>query len=264
MTRTRNSARLGALALAGILSTAGTLTLAGCAGDSTGLGVDLVSQQQIASMSDQAWAEITAQTPRSDNASYRRRADTVATRVLRAAGHDPAQWDVVVFEGEEVNAFALPGRHIGIYEGMMREADSDAELAAVIGHEIAHVEADHTVERVNSQAAAQLGVNLAAAVAGQENARLVAGLLGAGAQYGVLLPYGRNQELEADRIGLDHMARAGYDPRAALTFWQDMQANGGSRPPEFASTHPAPETRIAQIRQQLPGAQSLYRQQSRR
>lgn len=244
----------GALVLAGLSGFA----LAGCAGDSTGLGVQLVSSQEVDRMGLQTWQKLRSETPATSDRSYQRTLDRVSKRVLVAAGKDPAAWEAVVFAGDQVNAFALPGGKIGVYEGMMQRVANDAELAAVVGHEIAHNEEQHAAERVNSQAVTQLGVNLTAAALGGEQANMVAGLLNAGAQYGVLLPYGRNQELEADRLGLQYMARAGYDPRAALEFWQKMAREGGSRTPAFASTHPAPEQRIAQIRALLPDADTIY------
>src|SRR3546814_4029948 len=138
-------------------------------------------------------------------------------RVLRGAGEKPADWEVVVFQGAEANAFALPGNNIGVYEGMLQVAKTDDQLAAVIGHEIAHVERAHAVERVNSEATTQLGVQVVGGVlqaSGTGGGEQEAELLGAGAKYGLLLPYARNQELEADRLGLITMARAGYEPRA--------------------------------------------------
>jgi predicted Zn-dependent protease len=241
-----------------IALTAGAIALAGCAGDQTGLGLSLVPEEQVEQMGLQTWQKLRSETPASQNRSYQQRLDRVATRILAAAGENPKAWEAVVFKGDQVNAFALPGGKIGFYEGMMELAESDAELAAVVGHEIAHNQEKHAVERVNSQAATQLGVGIAAAALGGQQANAVAGILNAGAQYGVLLPYGRNQELESDRQGLKYMARAGYNPNAAVTFWQKMANQSASRPPAFASTHPAPEQRIAQIKEMLPEARSIY------
>lgn len=235
--------------------------LAAC-GQQTGLGLQLVPEEQVQQMGVQAWQQIRAETQVSDQPQMRQRADRVATRVLRAAGENPAEWEVVVFKGEEANAFALPGKKIGVYEGMMRLAGTDAQLASVIGHEIAHVEADHSSERVNSEMATNLGVDIASMVLGETLGapNLVAGLLGAGAQYGMLLPYSRNQELEADRLGLQMMAVAGYDPRAAIELWQGMAAQGGAQPPAFLSTHPAHGDRIAQLQAMMPEALAAYEQ----
>lgn len=237
--------------------------LAGCAGDSTGLGLSLVPQEQVQQMGEQAWQQIRSETPASSNRTMQARAERVADRILAAAGENPSQWDVVVFQGKEANAFALPGRHIGVYEGMMNFVNSDAELAAVIGHEISHVTENHSEERLNTQVATQTGVQIAASAAGAANLgspEMIASILGAGAQYGIAMPYGRNQELEADRLGLGYMARAGYNPEAAIGLWQRMEGGGG---PEFLSTHPGPESRIDRIRDWLPEVMPVYRANAR-
>lgn len=256
----RPRARRAAAALIVAASTAG---LAGCATDATGLGLNLVPEQQVQQMGLQTWQQIRQQEPVSPNGAYQRTAERISNRVLQAAGRDPSQWEVVVFQGEQANAFALPGGKIGVYEGMIELAANEAQLAAVIAHEIAHNEENHAAERVNSQMATQLGVDLAGAALGQTvggGGAQIAALLGAGAQYGLLLPYSRNQELEADRQGLVYMARAGYDPREAVELWRRMEAQGGARPPVFASTHPAEGQRIEQLQQLMPQALEVYRQ----
>ena len=238
------------------------LALAACAGDSTGLGINLVSDSKVAEMAAPAWEKIRSETPESTNATYKQAARNVSNRLLAAAGHDPSQWEVVVFQGKEANAFALPNAKIGVYEGMFNTAESEAQLAAVLGHEIAHVEERHSAERVNSQMATELGVQVAGALLGASaggDPQMVAGLLGAGAQYGLVLPYGRNQELEADRLGLMLMAKAGYDPRESVNLWQNMGKGGGAAPPTFLSTHPGHEQRIAQLQQLMPQALAQYR-----
>ncbi|MEW5728925.1 MAG: M48 family metallopeptidase [Pseudomonadota bacterium] len=235
--------------------------LSACGTDDTGLGLDLVPEQQVQQMGLETWQAIRAETPAVDDTAQQQRARRVADKVLRAAGKEPSEWEVVVFQGAEPNAFALPGKKIGVYEGMMRLADTDAQLAAVISHEIAHNEADHSAERLNSQVASQAGVDIAASVLGAATgmpADLTAGILGAGVQYGVLLPYSRNQELEADRLGLGYMAEAGYDPRGAVALWEKMSQAGG-QPPAFLSTHPAPRQRIEELQAMLPEAMEAYR-----
>lgn len=241
------------------------VVLGGCAPGATGVGLNLVSDQQVQAMGVDAWQSIRAETSPTQDRQMQQRAERVSTRLLKAGGHNPAQWEVVVFQGAEANAFALPGRKIGVYEGMMRLASSDDELAAVIGHEIGHVDAEHSAERVNSHMATQMGAELAGAVlgsAGIGSPDLMGALLGAGAQYGILLPYSRNQELVADRLGLRYMAQAGYDPGAALTFWTKMSEAGASRGPAFLSTHPAPDQRIQQIQALMPEAQAIYQARS--
>jgi predicted Zn-dependent protease len=236
------------------------LPLAGCGGDDGGPGLDVVPEEQVEQMGVESWERIVSETPRSDDPQYQEIADRVAGRVLSAAGEDPGAWEVVAFEGEEANAFALPGGKIGIFEGMFEYAQTEDQLAAVIGHEIGHVQAQHPAERVNTEVTMQGAVQLVSAALQLGNiqyANAIAGALGAGAQYGVLLPYSRDQELEADRIGLRNMAQAGYDPRAAVELWQNMQSAGGS-PPAFLSTHPAPAQRIEQLQELMPEALEVY------
>lgn len=239
-----------------------SLLTAGCGSGATGLGLNLVSEEQVQQMGVESWQRIQSETQASNNQQYQQAADRIASDLLQAAGADPAEWDVVVFEGDQANAFALPGRKIGVYEGMFQLADNEAQLAAVIAHEIGHVQADHSQERVSSQVATQGAVQLVSAalqVGNVSYANAIAGALGAGAQYGVLLPYSRHQELEADRTGLELMAEAGYDPRAAIELWQQMQQQGGAQPPVFLSTHPSPGGRIEELRELMPEALEVYR-----
>lgn len=237
------------------------LGTAGCATDTTGLGLRLVPEEQVVAMGHQSWEELRKKEPVSKNGDYQRAAARVATRLLAAAGRNPGEWEAVVFAGDEINAFALPNKKIGVYEGMMKLIGNEDELAAVLGHEIGHVERNHSAERVNSQMATELGIGLASAAlgsAGRTDPQAVAAVLGLGAQFGLLLPYSRNQELEADRLGLYNMAAAGYDPRAAVSLWRKMQGQGG-RPPVFMSTHPGPDQRIQRLEMLMPQALELYR-----
>jgi len=168
----------------------------------------------------------------------------------------PQQWEVVVFEEEEPNAFALPGGKIGVNTGIVKVAKSQDQLATVLGHEVAHVIAHHANERVSQQAVAGTLMQVAGATL---DPRLAAAL-GAGAQVGVLLPFSRTQESEADLVGLDLMASAGFDPRASVEFWQNMEKAGGAGTPEFLSTHPSGSTRMSDLRNRLPQAMQLYDQ----
>jgi predicted Zn-dependent protease len=246
------------VALVGFSGTA----LVACVGPGqTGLGLGLVSAEQVEQLGVQSWEQIRAEVPVSRNTTYQRALQQVSTNILTAIGENPAAWETVVFASPEANAFALPGNKIGVYEGMFAIATNVDELAAVVGHEIGHNQAEHARERLSSAAATQTGVQILGAALQIGNigyANEIAGLLGAGVQYGLILPYSRNQELEADSIGLINMAQAGYDPRAAIKLWQNMQA-AGERAPEFLSTHPAPESRIAALEAKMPEALSYYR-----
>ncbi|MCW2241837.1 M48 family metallopeptidase [Azospirillum canadense] len=240
---------------------AACLALAGCTGNGTGLGLNLVSQDQLADMGRQDWQRLLATTPTSNNQSYQRRAEQVSMRLLRAAGLNAGEWEVRVFKDDQVNAFALPGQKIGVYEGLFNYAKTDAQLAAVIGHEIAHNLQGHAAERVSTQMATEAGTGILGAVLGASGiggSDLIAAALGTGAQYGLILPYSRNQELEADRIGLLMMARAGYDPQAAIELWQNMK-EAGAQPPTFLSTHPGTEDRIAALQKLMPEAKAAYK-----
>ena len=240
---------------------AGCLALAGCGGGgATGLGLNLVSQEQLADLGQQDWQRLVSTTRPSGNATYQRRAEEVSSRLLQAAGLDAGQWEVRVFEGDEANAFALPGRKIGVYEGLFRYAKNDAQLAAVIGHEIAHNQEAHAAERVSTQMASEAGAGIVGAALGAggvPGSEQIAAALGTGAQYGLILPYSRNQELEADRVGLMMMARSGYDPREAVALWGNMRQSG-TEPPVFLSTHPGIDDRIGQLNRLMPEALKVY------
>ncbi len=173
-------------------------------------------------------------------------------------------WEFNLVESSEVNAWCMPGGKVVVYTGILPLTRDDQGLAVVLGHEIAHAVAEHGNERMSQEMIAQYGgAALSELLKSKptQTQQLWMGVFGAGAQYGVLLPYSRTHESEADHLGLIFMAMAGYDPNGALDFWQRMAAAGGGKaPPEFMSTHPADETRIAQIRQNLPEALTHYRQ----
>jgi predicted Zn-dependent protease len=219
----------------------------------------LFPEAEISQMGIAAFNDIQQQTPVSRDAKTNAYVRCVADHILRAMpGTNPADWDVKVFDDEAVNAFALPGRKIGVYTGLLKIAENQDQLATVIGHEIAHVTARHSNERVSTTFVTQSGLQLAQIAAGTNTPmkQQLFGLLGVGAQVGVLLPFNRAQEAEADLVGLDLMARAGFDPRESVRLWQNMQAQGGARQPEFLSTHPSSDTRIrelnARMREYLP------------
>ena len=166
-------------------------------------------------------------------------------------------WEVNTLTTDELNAYCMPGGRIMVYSGLIESLDlSDAELATVLAHEIAHALREHTRERVSRSYAQQLVLSGAAAVTGvSEGAANIANMV---AEVTFQLPFSREQESEADQIGLELMARAGYDPRAALTLWNKMAAAETSSPPKFLSTHPAPKERIHDIEKNLPRVLPLY------
>lgn len=229
----------------------------GCA-ENTAIGrsqLMLVSEQQIAQLSAQAWQQTLQRERVSRDPALNAQLNRVGQRVARASGLN-YDWEFVVFDSEQENAWVLPGGKVGFYSGIMRTMDNDDQVATVMGHEAAHLAGRHAAERASQQQAAGIGLGLASVAldAGDvDNTAQWAAILGAGVTFGVLLPYSRRHELEADALGVDYMARAGYDPRQALAFWQSKaaQSEGRSSVPEFASTHPSDATRIAALRQIL-------------
>ncbi len=212
-----------------------------------------VPDEQLAQMADQAWGELVAKTPISRDPRLSERLNRVAAPIAQATRRTDIPWQLVVFDAPELNAFVLPNGKVAVFRGMMEFARDDNELGAVLGHEAAHVLARHPAERASPQLAAQAGVTLAQLVLGGENgenADLVAGVLGLGATYGVLLPYSRAHELEADRLGVGLMRTAGMEPAGAVRFWERMIAHrsGQGTPPEALSTHPADRKRLAELR----------------
>ncbi len=210
-----------------------------------------------AQLGESAFGEMRRKGRVSRDAGKKEAVERVAKRVLAAAGPEAGKWEWVVFEDSSPNAFALPGGKIGVNTGIFPVTRNDAGLAAVLGHEIAHVTLRHGAKRMQTQ----LGV-AAVALAAQSMARdrpareqqMLMSALGVGSAVGVTLPFGRNHELEADRLGLLYMARAGYEPGEAVAFWERMRAEGKKqgKPPEWLSTHPADDRRIAQMRELLP------------
>jgi predicted Zn-dependent protease len=169
-------------------------------------------------------------------------------------------WEVTVFEEESPNAFALPGGKIGVHTGLFKAAKNQHQLAAVLGHEVGHVMARHGNERVSTNLATQTGLQVIAVIAGgaSKQKQQVLGLLGLGAQFGILLPFSRKHESEADQIGLELMARAGFDPRESVMLWKNMGKLGGKKPPEFLSTHPSGVHRIRDLSKEMSKAMELY------
>ena len=232
------------------------LTLAGCATSPTGTPqLRLFPESQMAAMGRAAFDAIEKQTPAIEDPAKVAYVQCIADAMtgLLDSGVD---WKVRVFQDDQANAFALPGGRIGVHTGMLEVATDASQLAAVIGHEISHVTAHHGNARVSAQYATQAGLELASALSGSPTPlrQQLLGLLGLGAQYGVLLPYGRTQESEADTLGVELMARAGFDPRGAVALWRNMSARGGGGPPAFLSTHPSHEGRIAALEKRMPEA----------
>lgn len=173
------------------------------------------------------------------------------------------KWEFNLVEDKQINAWCMPGGKVVVYTGILPVAGGEAGLAVVMGHEIAHAVAEHGNERMSQGLLAQAGgVALSTAMASKpaQTQQLWMAVYGAGAQYGAILPYGRKQESEADHLGLVFMTMAGYDPNAAVPFWERMAAQkGGAAPPEFLSTHPSDTTRINNIKKLIPEVIQKYR-----
>lgn len=234
-----------------ILGSVVALVLHACATSPLGRSqLILFPEAEMAQMGAAAFQDIQTKTPVSRNATTNSYVRCVADHILRAVpGTNPADWEVKVFDEPSANAFALPGRKIGVYSGLLEVAEDQDQLATVIGHEVAHVMARHSNERVSTNFVTQSGLQLAQIAAGVDTPakQQLFGLLGLGAQVGVLLPFSRAQEAEADLVGLELMAEAGFDPRASVRLWQNMEAQGGQKPPEFLSTHPSGQRRITEL-----------------
>jgi predicted Zn-dependent protease len=235
--------------------------LSACATSPTGRSqLVFMPDAQINQMGLQAFDSLKKEKPLSNNAKYSQVASCIAGAIVQQVG---GQWEVVVFEDNTPNAFALPGNKIGVHTGMLSLINNQDQLAAVIGHEIGHVLAKHSNERASQEMAVNQGINLVGAVAAPTSAigQIGVGLLGVGAQYGILMPYSRVHESEADVIGLDLMAKAGFDPRQSITLWQIMdQASRGRQPVEFLSTHPSHATRIQDLERHMPQAMGFFQQ----
>lgn len=189
--------------------------------------------------------------------------DRVSSRIIRAAGLEQrAEWRVVLVRADEANANASADGTIVVYTGILPVTQSEAGLAVVVGHEVAHVVARHSGERLSQMVVAQNLTSLAAAFASPQYQGAVGAALGLGAQYGVLMPFSRAHESEADHLGLYYMAKAGYDPAEAPRLWERMGAGSKGAPPEWLSTHPSHATRITQLRAWLPDARRYYENQA--
>ncbi len=208
-------------------------------------------------------------TPVNHDPALNAQVQRVGKRIAQVAAKDlpSAQWEFVVFDSKEANAFCLPGGKVGVYTGIMPIAQNDAGLATVLGHEIAHATAHHGAERLSEAMLMQAGGQaVSSAVSAYDPSWQQAAMLayGVGTKLGRELPHDRKQESEADHIGLVYMARAGYDPREAVAFWQRFmnysKQQGGANTPAFLRTHPLDDVRIRQLQEWLPEAEAAYNQ----
>ena len=232
---------------------AASLALYGCANSPTGRQqILLFSGTQMSELGVQSFAEMKKQEKINTDKKTNAYVQCVTNAITTGLGPQPGfeQWEVVVFDGDQVNAFALPGGKIGVYTGLLNVATNQDQLATVIGHEIAHVVANHSNERLSRSQLANTGLQLTStAISGSAYQDIVMSGLGLGVQYGVLMPYNRAQESESDMIGLRLMAESGFNPQQSVNLWENMaKASGGNQPPELLSTHPSHSTRIQDLK----------------
>lgn len=222
-----------------------------------------ISDEQMEAEAAKQFAEMKASMPLITDREKIDYISCVANAVVGVLGppYSDLQWEMAIFEVDSVNAFAMPGGKIGVMEGILKAAQNQHQLAAVIGHEIAHVTAEHSNERASRGKISGVGIQVAAVLlgGGRQGATYTAyEALNQGAAFGIMLPFSRNQESEADVIGLKYMANAGFDPRQAVPLWQNMMDEAGDEPAEFMSTHPSSEKRIDALVSQWSEALPLY------
>jgi predicted Zn-dependent protease len=222
--------------------------------------VGCVSQAQIELESADQFAQMRGQMPISTSVTDKAYVRCVASEIVKQLEEPYASydWDIEVFEDDAINAFAMPGGKIGVFTGIFKVATNQDELGAVLGHEVAHVTRDHSLERANrtmiTQNSAVIGSEVLDASTGVETTDLVV----MGADLVFLKPYGRGQESEADLVGLKYMADAGFDPRASIALWTNMAKETPAAPPEWLSTHPSGDTRISELAGEMIETLPLY------
>lgn len=229
------------------------LTAAGCATDGA-VGQFLVSDAQIQQASQGAWQEALQREQLSRDASLQRRVERVGRRMVPTSGLSQYNWEFVVFESDVENAWVLPNGKVAFYRGILDNMDNDDQIAVVMGHEMGHVRRNHAAQRARQQTAAGIGLAVVSAGLGAadvENAAQWSGILGAGLTFGVLLPYSRQHEFEADQLGVDYMAGSGYRPSEAIRFWEGMSSRSRGAPPALLSTHPSNSQRMDALRSHI-------------
>jgi predicted Zn-dependent protease len=226
----------------------------------------MVSDEQEMQLGLTSFDQMKKEVPVSRDPAANALLQKVGQRIAAAAAHDlpNAKWEFVVFESKEANAFCLPGGKIGVYTGILPITKDEAGLATVLGHEVAHAAAHHGAERISQSMVLQAGEQVVGAAVASYDPKYqaaAAAAYGVGSQVGVMLPFSRKDESEADHIGLIYMARAGYDPQQALQFWQRFAAATASEggPPSFLRTHPVTEVRIQDLKKLMPEALAEYR-----
>jgi len=250
----------------GIVATACAIAIAACSTSPTGRStLNFMSGSQLNEMGRASFQQMKAEGKVTDDPELNAYAQCITDAIVAVLPEQyrDYDWQVAVFEEDTINAWALPGGYMGVYTGMMKLAENQHQLAAVMGHEIGHVMAEHGGERMSSNiviSGALIGAEILLMDRPNDQRALLMATLGLGAQVGVMLPFSRKHESEADQIGLELMARAGFEPEQAVKLWQNMAAAGGGSGPELLSTHPAPESRIRDLGTQVPSVMPLYQE----
>lgn len=245
-----------------VLALVATAVLAGCKTSPTGrTQIALYSDQQMSEMGTASFADMKKNQPINKNPKINTYVNCIAEKVIAVLPNEYASqnWEVVVFEDDSANAFALPGGYIGVHTGLLKIATNQDQVATVLGHEVGHVIAEHSNERVSQSSLLSTGMQLGSVALEMGNVQYRNEIMqgfGLGAQYGVVLPFSRSHESEADTIGLDLMAKAGFNPKESVTLWENMSKAGSGATPEFLSTHPAPTSRINNLQSQMTKALS--------
>jgi predicted Zn-dependent protease len=216
-----------------------------------------VSQREIEIEADQQFDSMRSQTLIETDWKKRSYITCVAQAIIAELDEPFAsmEWEIEIFDNEAVNAFAMPGGKIGVFTGILQVAENQDQLGAVLGHEVAHVTEEHSLERANREIGTRYGAAAGGAILGGGN---IGDLVQVAAQYGLTLPYGRKQESEADTVGLVFSADAGFDPRESVKLWKNMAESNKGAPPEFLSTHPSSSTRIDDLIGEFPQALVRY------
>lgn len=241
-----------------------SLLMIACAQSPTGRRqIMLFDDSAVNAMGVQTFEAMKEETPISTNTRTNNYVQCVAKALLTVTPEEfmGNEWEIVVFDSEQVNAFALPGGKIGVYTGLLGVAENQHQLAAVVGHEIAHVMAGHSNERLSTNQALSTVLAISGTALQAYNVQYqeqIMSALGVGAQVGVALPFSRTHETEADIIGLELMAKAGFNPEQSVNLWQNMAAQGSGGTPQFLSSHPVPETRIKTLQSKIPEALTFY------
>ncbi|TNE44098.1 MAG: M48 family peptidase [Deltaproteobacteria bacterium] len=224
----------------------------------------LVPQGKMLTLGAQAYQEMRQKSRRSRNTRLISLVRKIGMDIARASGQN-YKWEFELFEDpKQINAFCLPGGKVGVYSGILPVARTNAGLAAIMGHEVAHAVLRHGAERMSQQMALKGVMSLGSIVFGNSKYKgAIMGAMGLGAKFGVMLPYSRSHESEADRMGLMYMAKAGYNPKEAVSLWVRM-AQQGKTPPELVSTHPNPIKRSKALNAQISSVVKYYRAAQRR